>query len=132
MLLYSPKARRVNSPVCLGCGIKDARRSCTLSFEFRPQASKLERHAYQTAKRVVDEGDAKISELEKAIKRLGARKKQIKRVVDQHRQHLGVVHRLPDEVLLLVFEEVSGRHRDTKAQDGDKIVTPWLISRVCK
>lgn len=79
---------------------------------FRFQQFDFSQTAYQTAKRVVTQGETKIAELDKAICRLRARRTQFRAVVQQHRVLLAPIHRLPDEVLESIFEDVSDSSGD--------------------
>ncbi|TFK98099.1 hypothetical protein BDV98DRAFT_219464 [Pterulicium gracile] len=117
-----------------GCGLKDAKACCTLLSPFQLQQFDFSPHAYRTAKRVLKEGESNKSRIEDAIQRLRARRNQIRGVMKQNRALLAPIHRLPDEVLILIFEEASWKFCADIAfsPSFQRMAAPWVISRVCR
>ncbi|TFK96540.1 hypothetical protein BDV98DRAFT_575865 [Pterulicium gracile] len=88
-------------------------------------ASDFSPQHYQAAQNLIQEGQTKIQQITQHIDRLTAQKDVLDKVVAAHRAYLPAIHRLPDDNLVLIFEQVLLL--------GSEWTAPlWGIATVCR
>ncbi|TFL03053.1 hypothetical protein BDV98DRAFT_414147 [Pterulicium gracile] len=121
MTLSSIKSKQA---VCHCCGLTKFS-AFTLHPPYQPKSYRQPTsHAgVANARRFVREGDAQIADIQKAIKRLQRHEAHLNTIVRQHRSYLSPIHRLPDDVLLMIF---------TAEWESNDQMPPWTVSAVCR
>lgn len=111
-----------HSSSCYSCGLDDPHITYTSRTPILPiDYSKNTSEAYHAARCVAEEAEGKIIELNKAIERLTFWRDGLAIVPREHRSNLAPINSLPDDVLLLVLEYLTGWDNNEFAWAG----APW-------
>ncbi|TFL04441.1 hypothetical protein BDV98DRAFT_317024 [Pterulicium gracile] len=113
-------------PLCYGCGLADPESICTLASPFTHFVFDYSHKSIAAATAVVEKAQAQLATLDEALQRLQKHRDGIHRTFLHHQNYPPPISRLPDDILLLVFQEATWSGRNVAPE-----TEIWHLAAVC-